>query len=1607
MTQDNILLKSTSCSSSLVNEKLRLLKEYLGAWKTSNSQSEINFKKINVANLNMTILGQELFEKAPDRTVLGRTIEELANTTKEVHKNFNFFCKNESGIQISFDTFGHRTSVTIIMTDSPFIVRSIMGSFEHHEVQVELFLHPLISVGGRRISFTYIETHKIDDEILESLKKDLIETLDDVKVTTSDFSKMYLETENLANILRDVSRSNGSNQSLIIEEISELLHWLLRSNFLFLGIQQWKSTSNKSLVADANISYGLFRGDHNLSYISLTENEINSHLAIDTNIRFTKLTIKGKVQRRSLPNLILIQIHNDDGTRSIIAFIGLFTSNAAKEDSSRIPIIRRKLNDIIRAEDVDRNSYDYKYIVKALDNIPKEHGFKLTVLALQEFVKVAIGVHNSHTPRVAVDIEDSEWAILLVVIPRKSYSTKINEEIRNYLEKAFACESNSVENFVDFSADQQIRVYYHIPLVDFNYPEIDSIQTQIANMTLDWDEKLDQAIITNMEFPEKQDRLSSLIYGTTFPASYQATHSIDESLADLRELVELSQDSSLKVRMGDFKLDEINTNSEVTITVYALNNTVPSHKSLPIFGRVGLDVSQASIYEVPVRSGDIYTIHRFIANFGSTAFLAEDLNKNIKLKSLEEGLEHIFKEEMEDDILNVLLLNAGLNVAAIKVLRAYSAYLWQIIRYATRGTIYHTLAESPLSSSILYQIFNNRFNPEIKDRTDNESNLVSKFIDSLRNVTNINRDKIFRSLLSIILKTVRTNAYKNPTTLCFKLYSQKLDILPRPKPMFEIFVRSHLFEGIHLRAGKVARGGIRWSDRTDDYRSEVLGLMKTQTAKNVLIVPTGAKGGFTIRYLPTNPSEKAEKVKTCYKEYIRALLSVTDNLVNGQIYHPTDIIRYDEDDPYFVVAADKGTATFSDTANQIASEEFNFWLDDAFASGGSNGYDHKKTGITARGAWEAVKRHFHAISINYKDTPFSVIGIGDMSGDVFGNGMLAHNQIKLIAAFNHKHIFIDPKPDPLRSYSERARLFSLPGSQWSDYSPHLISKGGGVFDRYSKEILLTQEIINALNIPAEVETTINGEELIQHVLKAPCDLLWNGGIGTYVKSTLETHAQVNDSLNDRVRIDAKELRCKIVGEGGNLGFTQKARIEYAHNGGHIHTDAIDNSGGVDLSDHEVNLKILLQSACKNGKYSKQECAQLLTDMVEDVIESVLSHNREHAQLLALGLSRSVQSIHYFQSLIRELEKRSYTNRLDDSLPSNDELIERASRKQGLVIPELATCIAAVKMWVKEACRNSGLKDDPYLSRYLFEYFPKNLRQILQDEILAHPLKADIISCQVANNFINGLGITFLHRMVVSFASAPIHVIKCGIAANFLLEGSLLRETINKLDNPKYFSDFLKIRGRISTGVRHVCSWLVGNHGDTLGLNEIIERYRYHTEKLLLAESQIINKKYQDIIEKEVQHYIALGLTKDEARRIAMMAYLPSIFDILATLKLLEATDCHSTSEKVAELYFLILDILRLERLLDIGEVVETANKWEHQVLINGLESIRRSTSRITSELYVASTKLNTVKATDLQKILESNGSYLPLISTVEEIAAEGPKAESIAVLSRQLESFKV
>jgi glutamate dehydrogenase len=1036
----------------------------------------------------------------------------------------------------------------------------------------------------------------------------------------------------------------------------------------------------------------------------------------------------------------------------------------------------------------------------------------------------------------------------------------------------------------------------------------------------------------------------------TFSLNYQEDFAVSDALYDLEVLATMSNKSRVRARLVTVKKD----GERYSIKLYTPKDSIPLSQSMPIFESMGLQVLIGRPYKIRLGKRQ-HWIHHFTLDGGENIC---DIDHEKIPRYFSDLFESIWNQYSENDDFNRLLFSACIKAKNIQIIRAYTVYLNQMRFPHSRSYIIEALNAYPEITLLLVKCFLHKFDPK---KVDHESyrEIINTINEKLLDIESLDHDLIYKRVVNLILSTVRTNYFQHlneeADCISFKLDSRQIQGLPKPAPRYEIFVYSPRFEGIHLRGGPVARGGIRWSDRKEDYRTEVLGLMKAQMVKNAVIVPAGSKGGFITKQISHLPaSEVYAEVQACYSLYINALLELTDNLVNHEIYHPKSTRIYDSSDPYLVVAADKGTAAFSDVANAI-SEKHEFWLDDAFASGGSQGYDHKKMGITARGAWESVKRHFRGLGKDIQTQAFTVVGIGDMAGDVFGNGMLLSPCIQLVAAFNHMHIFLDPNPNIKNSYAERQRLFGLARSTWKDYKNSLISKGGGVFSRKAKRIDLSPEVQQLIDCK---EDHLTPNELINYILKAQVDLIWNGGIGTYVKATGETNTAVSDKSNDDIRINGKQVRAKAIGEGGNLGMTQRGRIEYAQNGGLVYTDSIDNSAGVDCSDNEVNIKILLSPLVKSGRLSMKDRNALLAEMTDEVGAHCLFNNYRQTQILDSIVQHVAINMHQHARFMRHLEREGILNRRLENLPNDEQITERIAQSKGLTRPELSILLSYSKLTYKNALLESSSLSEECYNSLLLEYFPKKLQELYADEILQHPLRKEIIATLLSNMITNNIGIGFGFRIREETGASIENIAKAYVVCVDVFELDSTWRQLEKLDNVVQehyrYECFRVVSGLLERSI----SWLLRNKSAGFDVSHLIERYK--TEIKILRQvipKAIIGRSRKNYL-MERKTFIKYKLPAALAHELADKTTLASAFDIIEIKSKL-----YSSTENTARLFYALSERLQLHWIRNAISQTIVRTHWNHLAIVNMRNDLHANQRNLTEMvLHSIDNKRHTTKA---------------------------------------------
>ena len=1405
------------------------------------------------------------------------------------------------------------TVVEIVNEDMPFLVDSVTMEVNRQGLTLHLIIHPVIrtkrdekgslgevlsreAAGGASEAVMHVEVDRqTDPKKLAELEAGILGVLGDVRKVVEDYPKMKA---NINRIVADMRRPYP--EGLIPETVDEdkaLLSWLADGHFIFLGYRDYdlvKEGEEDVLRVVPGSGLGILRqtGQTRVSKSFATVTPQVRKLARAPELLvLTKANSRTTVHRPGYLDYVGVKRFDAKGQVSgEQRFLGLFTSTAYNSRAAEIPLLRRKVKNVIRRAGFEPKGHMGKALVAILEQHPRDELFQISE---DELFEAAMGILRlGERQRIRLFVRSDVYGRFLscmVYVPRENYSAELRERIQQILMRAF--NGISLEFTVHLSDSALARVLITIRTKPGSVPEFDvrEIETQIVKAARRWQDDLHDALTAR--FSEERGNQLYHRFGNAFPAGYREERSITEAVTDSAIMDTLGTEK--KLAMNLYAGDQASA-TPLRLKVFRSGEPVLLSSSLPMLEHMGVKVLEQLEYKVePEGMAPVY-----VHDFGLSPARDVKLDVNQVKGGFEEAFACAWRGEIENDDFNRLVLWANLGWREVTILRAYSKYLRQTGFTFSQAYMKQAVSANAAIARKLVELFVARFNPANTAGAEVRISALTVEIEkALDLVENLDEDRMLRRFLAVIQATLRTNYFQEDAGgapkpyISFKFNPALVPGLPEPKPMFEIYVYSPRVEGVHLRGGKVARGGLRWSDRMEDFRTEVFGLMKAQMVKNIVIVPVGSKGGFVVKQPPAGREALMKEGVACYQIFLRGLLDLTDNLVAGKVVPPKNVVRYDADDPYLVVAADKGTATFSDIANGV-SKEYGFWLDDAFASGGSIGYDHKKMGITARGAWESVKRHFRELGVNTQTTDFTVVGIGDMSGDVFGNGMLLSRQIKLLGAFDHRHVFLDPDPDPEVSFKERERLFNLPHSSWADYDPKLISTGGGVYPRGAKSVALAPEVKKALGVNAD---SLTPTDLIRALLKAPVDLLYNGGIGTYVKATHQTHAEVGDRANDAIRINGKELRCKVVAEGGNLGLTQLGRIEYALSGGKINTDAIDNSAGVDCSDHEVNIKILLNSVVAEGGMSEERRNQLLAEMTEEVGALVLRDNYFQTQSLSMRKSMPLDAQTRF---IKHLEKAGMLNREIEFLPSDEELASRKAAKIGLTSPERAVLLAYSKITLYDELLASNVADDPYISTALMRYFPAPLRERYREQMERHRLKREIIATHVTNEMINRAGSTFVHRMQEETGASAPDVVRAYLLTREIFDFVSFWQALEALDNKvphAVQSDMLIESERL---MLRATLWFL-RYRDLKGdIAKTVEHFVCGVKALAAGLDKLLSSDERAGVMQAAGHLTQSKVPNDLAMRLASFRSLYSALDIVEI-----ATERKRSVEEVAGVYF--------------------------------------------------------------------------------------------------------
>jgi len=1514
-------------------------------------------------------LHQEIAGTISDADLAGMVLHHFTLLTAYDGKNPQLTILNPIAEEQHFHS--SHTIIQMVAYDRPFLVDTLLMTLEAQGIDVHRTYNTIINVqrddagtitqidnasesATSHMSLIHCEIAYQDSDELAALHQLLLDKVDTLDTVVGDWEQMHtrlldIKAELLQKPLPEVFYSH--------QEIQDFLDWILDDHFIFLGYREYrleggnhiavndKTDGNKKGGADKDVDLDLFAiGNSGLGLLrGAEEDKLSTSFSklpkvlkqLLTEPRVLMLSKSSRVSPVHRPVYMdFLGIHKFDDNGKLVGeyrFIGLLTSQAYQLSVQQVPLLREKANKIMAMAELPRDGHAYHKMMYVINTLPRDDLFQASVEELYPIVSGISQLQDKKSLRLFSRIDPYQrFVSCLVYIPRDKFNTELRIKVQQVLKDAYGGTSSGFTT--EFNESDHARVHVHVRTVPGQVNEVDNgaLEAELSALMQSWIDNYQKMLLDNVG--EQQSNALMRRFLHYIPAAYQERFDAHTGVEDTKRLAKLTDNQPMIWHLYQSTGDARN---QLHLKLYGRKQPVILSKVLPVLENFGVSVISAQTYEFDLPEQSIW-----MQEYELTLQHVDTVDMQVVRGQFEDSLKQIWAGRIESDTFNELVLTTKLDAHDVVVLRALSRYMRQARAPFSRDYIQQTVVKNSAISVALANLFDARMNPKynVNDRIERTTQIQVQITTALAGVDSLDEDRILRWYLDLINAMVRTNFYQTEADgqrkdrLSFKFLAADIPNLPKPKPMFEIFVYSPRVEAVHLRGGKVARGGLRWSDRMEDFRTEVLGLVKAQMVKNAVIVPVGSKGGFIVKTKSMADGREAFQAEgiACYQTFLRGMLDVTDNIVDGNIVPPADTVRYDDDDPYLVVAADKGTASFSDIANALAAE-YNFWLDDAFASGGSVGYDHKAMGITARGAWESVKRHFRMRNMDIQDRDdFTVVGIGDMSGDVFGNGMLLSTRIKLVAAFNHLHIFIDPNPDTAASYAERARLFEMPRSTWENYEKSLISQGGGIFSRQDKTIAISAEMKAVFDISAD---SLAPNDLISALLRAPVDLIWNGGIGTYVKSANESHADVGDRANDALRIDGNELRCAVVGEGGNLGFTQQGRIEYSQTGGRIYTDAIDNSGGVNCSDHEVNIKILLGKVVEQGDMTLKQRNELLESMTDTVSELVLRQNYLQPQAIELSHIRAEANVSDHQRFIQLLEGEQRLDRAIEYLPSDEEIAKRQKAGTGLTNPELAVVMAYGKMWVYDNLLLSDVPDEPYFINELRKYFPDELASRFFDEMTEHRLHREIISTYLTNSVVNRLGIEALFRLYEETDQSLATIIRAYAITRDVFDVSVAWKMLESLDNKVDAKLLLNLELRLRDALERGVVWFINAFGQNLQVADMINRFA-DSVKQLTTVGGFIEQQFARNLQEDTAGLTQDGLSDNDATLFAMLPYHVDALDAA-----LLAEQYERPVDEIAALYFEAYQVLQLDWMMDNIATLPQQDYWDRRArhaLVNEL-----------------------------------------------------------------------
>lgn len=1494
----------------------------------------------------VTQLAEHLFSNVSHDDLINRNESDLYGALLSLWHHLGETKSKQISVRVFNPTVSRRgwqsthTIVEVVVDDGPFLVDSIKMALSRLGLTAHLMLHGPARVerSGKRlesfnteqgdlVSLFHIEVDRLNTaKEMKALESELNKVLKDTGMVVRDWQAMAEKLEQVTQELEQ-QKSNQFIDTDHYKEAIQFLRWLADHNFTFMGYKEYKLVTDNDdieLQPVKGTGLGLFSIPARARSVKLSDFPDSARLEAQKPylLILTKGNVKSRIHRPAYSDYIGIKKINSKG--KVIGehrFTGLYTSAVYNQSVQSIPLVNHKVQRILNNSGYMHGSYAYKALNNILENFPRDELLQAKEKELLEVGTGVVQMQDRDMLRLFVRKDPfGRFFSCMVYVNKERYNTELRRQTQRIFQQYFG--SKQEVDFTTFFSESPLARTHYIVRVENNNIDIDvkMIEQNLMEASSTWDDRLSSTIIAN--FGESKGVPLSKQYFYAFPRSYKEDVLPAAAVSDIERLEKINEDN--KLGMLFYRPQELAADSNaVRLKLYHGDEPIHLSDVMPMLENLGLRVIGESPYEINKTNGQTFWILDFsmLHNGGGRVDLRDARDR------FQQAFAAIWSGDLENDGFNRLVLGAGLTGRETSILRAYARYMRQVGFPFSQSYIEDTLNNHPQLATALVELFAHRFNPHMKESERAQHEVLAELTELLESVESLDDDRIVRRYMDMIVATLRTNYYQVDDHgalkpwLSLKMQPSLIPEIPQPVPAYEIFVYAPDIEGVHLRGGKVARGGLRWSDRQEDFRTEILGLVKAQQVKNTVIVPVGAKGGFVCKKQPslTSRDEIFAEGQHCYKRFIRALLDVSDNIVDGVVVPPANVVSHDEDDAYLVVAADKGTATFSDLANSV-SAEYQFWLGDAFASGGSNGYDHKAMGITAKGGWESVKRHFRELGVDCQSTDFTAAGIGDMGGDVFGNGMLLSKHTRLLAAFNHLHIFIDPNPDSASSWQERKRLFDLPRSSWEDYDPKLISKGGGVFSRRAKSVELSAEMRTLLNTDHK---TLAPNDLIKLILQMQVDLLWNGGIGTYVKSAQETHSEVGDRANDALRVDGSQLRAKIVGEGGNLGLTQRGRIEFALNGGHVNTDFVDNVGGVDCSDNEVNIKIFLNNLVTAGDLTVKQRNSILESMEGEVGEIVLDDAYHQSEAISVAEHQGVSTVKELVRFIHTIEKSGHLDRALEYIPDDESLFEREKLGQSLTRPELSVLVAYAKMMLKEQLVHPAISQDPFHGRQLVNYFPTELRRNYLSAMDFHPLKAEIIATSLANQMVNEMGCNFVTRLQDETGADVIDVTNAYVAAREIFELGRIYDHIREHDNRVPTQVQYEMIVIVRRSIRRVARWLLRTHHGNLQVVSAVERYKQDAQTAIsILDSCLVQSEVEEH-NNLAKVWIKQGIDDALANFVSRLSSLYSVLDISTVSK-----ETGTSVKDCATLYFNLGNRLSLHWFLQQINNQTVDNNWQ-------------------------------------------------------------------------------